>query len=59
MNATLNIGQTIGDYRVEEFVKACFEEKLPKDANLEDIVPYAVVTLFHARQQFYEQLKKA
>ena len=30
-----------------------------KDANLEDIVPYAVVTLFHARQQFYEQLKKA
>ena len=29
------------------------------DANLEDIVPYAVVTLFHARQQFYEQLKKA
>ena len=35
------------------------EKKLPNDANLEDIVPYAVVTLFHARQQFYEQLKKA
>ena len=25
MNATLNIGQTIGDYRVEEFVKASNE----------------------------------
>ena len=25
MNATLNIGQTIGDYRVEEFVKASDE----------------------------------
>lgn len=23
MNATLNIGQTIGDFRVEEFVKLC------------------------------------
>ena len=25
MNATLNIGQTIGDFRVEEFVKASNE----------------------------------
>lgn len=25
MNATLNIGQTIGDFRVEEFVKATDE----------------------------------
>ncbi len=40
-------------------VWACFEEILPKDANLEDIVPYAVATLFHARQQYYEQLEKA
>ncbi len=43
----------------DDHVWACFEEELPKDASLEDILPYAVGTLFHARQQFYEQLKKA
>ncbi len=43
----------------DDHVWACFEEELPKDASLEDIVPYALVTLFHAREQFYEELKKA
>ncbi len=43
----------------DDHVWACFEEELPKDASLEDVLPYAVATLFHAREQFYEQLKKA
>lgn len=43
----------------DDHVWACFEEKLPKDACLEDVLPYAVVTLSHSRQQFYDQLKKA
>ncbi len=43
----------------DDHVWACFEEKLPKDAGLEDVLPSAVTTLFYARQQFYEELKKA
>lgn len=43
----------------DNIVWACFEEKLPKDANLEDIIPFAVHSLFHACRQFNEQLNKA
>jgi hypothetical protein len=59
INAINNAMKVIKLVVNDDHVWACFEEKLPKDANLEDIIPYAVVTLFHARQQFYEQLKKA
>ena len=41
----------------EHDVWVCFEEELPKDASVEDIVPFAIVTLFQACQRFYEQLK--
>ena len=54
-NALKVIKLTVNDGHVW----ACFEEQLPKEANLEDIVPYAVATLFHARRQFFDQLKKA
>lgn len=35
-----------------------FEEELPKDADVADVVPYAITGLFRARQQFYEALKE-
>ena len=54
-NAMKVIKLTVND----DHVWACFEEQLPKDANLADIFPYAVATLFHARRQFFDQLKKA
>ena len=41
----------------EHDVWVCFEEELPKNASVEDIVPFAIVTLFQACQRFYEQLK--
>lgn len=59
INAVNNAMKVIKLVVNDDHVWACFEEKLPKDANLEEIVPYAVVTLSRARQQFYEQLKKA
>ena len=35
-----------------------FEEELPKDADVSDVVQYAIAGLFRARQQFYEALKE-
>lgn len=41
-------------------VWACFEESLPKDADIgEDLVHLAVVMLSQARQRFYDKLKEA
>lgn len=41
----------------DNHVWACYESKIPKEVNLEDIVPYTIVTLFQSRHQFYKQLK--
>ena len=59
VNAINNAMKVVKLVVVDDHLWACFEEKLPKDANVENIITYAVVILFHARQQFYEQLKKA
>lgn len=35
-----------------------FEAEMPKDADVSDVVPFAITGLFRARQQFYEALKE-
>lgn len=42
----------------DDHVWACFEEMLPHGADLGEILPYAIASLFRSRQQFYEKLKE-
>lgn len=38
-------------------VWVCFESELSKDAPVDELVPFAVATLFQARMRFYDALK--
>lgn len=38
-------------------VWACFESELSQDASVDELVPFAVATLFQARVRFYDALK--
>lgn len=38
-------------------VWVCFESELSKDASVDELVPFAVATLFQARVRFYDALK--
>ena len=42
----------------DDNVWCCFEEKLTKNTDLEEIVSYAVISLFQAQIKFFESLKK-
>lgn len=59
MNAINNSIKVIKLVINDGSVWVCFEDELPRDAVIEDILPYAVAGLFKARTQFYEMLKEA
>ena len=42
----------------DDNVWCCFEEKLTENTDLEDIVSYAVVSLFQAKINFFKRLKE-
>ncbi|MBQ2980164.1 MAG: hypothetical protein IJE18_08675 [Bacteroidaceae bacterium] len=58
MNAINNDVKVVKLVINDGYVWACFEEKLPENANIEDILFYSIVTLYLSRQQFYEKLKE-
>lgn len=58
MNAINNDVKVVKLVINDGHVWACFEEKLPENANIEDILLYSIVTLYVSRQQFYEKLKE-
>ena len=59
MNSINNLHKVVKFVLNDDQVWVCFEEKLPKDAEIDELLTFAIVILEQATRRFFEVLKEA
>ena len=59
MNHINNLHKVVKLVLNDDHVWVCFEEKLPKDAEIDELLTFAIMVLEQSTRRFYEVLKEA
>ena len=59
MNHINNLHKVVKLVLNDDHVWVCFEEKLPKDAEIDELLTFAIMVLEQLTRRFYEVLKEA
>jgi hypothetical protein len=59
MNSINNLHKVVKLVLNDDQVWVCFEEKLPKDTEIDELLTFAIVILEQATRRFFEVLKEA